>query len=94
MERALASAGLSAQDIDYINLHGTATRANDLAEDRAVHAVFGAGVPGSSTKGATGHLLGAAGIAEAVVCALALEHGFMPAPRIPRQSMGRSVRAT
>lgn len=78
MERALSSARLLASDIDYMNLHGTATRSNDAAEDKAVYALFGAGTPCSSTKGATGHLLGASGIAEAIVCALALREQFMP----------------
>src|SRR2546421_2958438 len=62
MSRALAAAGVSAADIDYINLHGTATRTNDAAEDKAVYELFGARTPCSSTKGATGHLLGAAGV--------------------------------
>src|SRR5690606_16884044 len=61
MAAALRSAGLVARDIDYINLHGTATPANDAAEGRAVTAVFGDRVPCNSTKGATGHTLGAAG---------------------------------
>jgi 3-oxoacyl-[acyl-carrier-protein] synthase I len=79
MLRALAAAGLRAADIDYINLHGTATPSNDAAEGKAVAALFGDRVPCSSTKGATGHTLGAAGAVEAVICALALRHGFMPA---------------
>ena len=78
MEAALRSAGLSAGDIDYINLHGTATPANDAAEGKAVAALFGNRVPCSSTKGATGHTLGAAGAVEAVICALALTHGLLP----------------
>ena len=78
MERALADAGLQATDIDYINLHGTATPANDAAEGKAVVALFGDRVPCSSTKGATGHTLGAAGAVEALFCALALRHGFLP----------------
>jgi 3-oxoacyl-[acyl-carrier-protein] synthase-1 len=78
MEKALAAAGLAPSDIGYINLHGTATPANDAAEGRAVSALFGASVPCSSTKGATGHTLGAAGGLEALACALALEHGFLP----------------
>jgi 3-oxoacyl-[acyl-carrier-protein] synthase I len=78
MERALRSAGLVAADIDYINLHGTATRNNDAAEDRAVFNVFGRDVPVSSTKGATGHTLGAAGACEAVISLLALREGFVP----------------
>lgn len=78
MERALQQAGLQPDDIDYINLHGTATVTNDVVEDRAVSALFGDRVPGSSTKGWTGHTLGAAGITEILIGALAIEHGFMP----------------
>ena len=79
MLQALETAGLQAGDIDYINLHGTGTPSNDNAEARAVAGVLGSEVPGSSTKGATGHALGAAGALEAVICALALQHGLMPA---------------
>lgn len=78
MAGALRSAGLAPADVGYINLHGTATPANDAAEGKAVAALFGAGVPCSSTKGATGHTLGAAGAVEAVACALALQGGFLP----------------
>jgi 3-oxoacyl-[acyl-carrier-protein] synthase-1 len=78
MAAALRSAGLAAVDIDYINLHGTATPSNDAAEGKAVATLFGKRVPCSSTKGATGHTLGAAGGVEAVVCALALTHGLLP----------------
>jgi 3-oxoacyl-[acyl-carrier-protein] synthase I len=78
MQRALDSAGLAPGDIDYVNLHGTGTRSNDAAEDRAVSSVFDAATPCSSTKGATGHLLGAAGITEVIVSLLAIEHGLMP----------------
>jgi 3-oxoacyl-[acyl-carrier-protein] synthase-1 len=78
MRAALASAGLQPADIDYINLHGTATPSNDAAEDRAVAAVFGADTPCSSTKGATGHTLGAAGGVEAMISLIALQHGLMP----------------
>lgn len=78
MESALKAAGLQAQQIDYVNLHGTATPSNDRAESRAVLEVLGADVYCSSTKGATGHTLGAAGAVEAVVCAIALAEGFMP----------------
>ena len=78
MLQALQSAGLSTADIDYINLHGTATSSNDAAEAKAVNAVFEHSVPCSSSKGATGHTLGAAGAVEAVICALALRHGFVP----------------
>jgi len=78
MEAALRSAKLAAADIDYLNLHGTATPANDAAEGKAVAALFGDRVPCSSTKGATGHTLGAAGAVEAIVCALALSHDLLP----------------
>jgi 3-oxoacyl-[acyl-carrier-protein] synthase-1 len=78
MQAALGAAGLEPSAIDYINLHGTATPSNDRAESQAVTSVFGATTPGSSTKGATGHTLGAAGALEAVVSALALQHEFMP----------------
>jgi 3-oxoacyl-[acyl-carrier-protein] synthase-1 len=78
MQAALDSAGLGKSAIDYINLHGTATPSNDAAEGKAVAALFGDCVACSSTKGATGHALGAAGGLEAVISALALRHGFMP----------------
>jgi 3-oxoacyl-[acyl-carrier-protein] synthase-1 len=78
MQAALAAAGLTAADIDYINLHGTATPSNDAAEGKAVAALFGERVACSSTKGATGHTLGAAGGLEVVISALALRHGFLP----------------
>lgn len=78
MQRALDGAGLNAQAIDYVNLHGTATPANDLAEARAVARLFGTRTPASSTKGWTGHTLGAAGIVEAAIGWLALEHGWLP----------------
>jgi 3-oxoacyl-[acyl-carrier-protein] synthase-1 len=78
MRAALADAGLAPSDIDYINLHGTATPSNDAAEDAAVGAVFGTATPCSSTKGATGHTLGAAGGVEAAIALLAMRHGLMP----------------
>jgi len=78
MQAALTMAGLNAADIDYINLHGTATPSNDAAETMAVVALFGSGTPCSSTNGATGHTLGAAGGLEAVICALALQHSLLP----------------
>ncbi|GAB3470790.1 beta-ketoacyl-[acyl-carrier-protein] synthase family protein [Polaromonas eurypsychrophila] len=79
MRQALASAGLQPGRIDYINLHGTATPSNDTVEGKAVASVFGDhALPCSSTKGATGHTLGAAGGLEAVISALALQQGFMP----------------
>ncbi|MFZ2651677.1 MAG: beta-ketoacyl-[acyl-carrier-protein] synthase family protein [Burkholderiaceae bacterium] len=79
MRAALQDAALAPQAIDYINLHGTATPNNDSAEDRAVVSVFGSATPCSSTKGATGHTLGAAGAVEAGIALLALQHGLMPA---------------
>jgi 3-oxoacyl-[acyl-carrier-protein] synthase-1 len=78
MQDALKAADLAPEQIGYINLHGTATVTNDASEGKAVAALFGASTPCSSTKGATGHTLGAAGGIEAVICALALQHGFMP----------------
>jgi 3-oxoacyl-[acyl-carrier-protein] synthase-1 len=78
MQAALRAAGLDAEAIDYINLHGTGTPSNDRSESQAVTSVFGAATPGSSTKGATGHTLGAAGALEAVICAITLRSGFMP----------------
>lgn len=78
MERALAAAGLAAADIDYINLHGTATQVGDSAEHHAVFNLFGNATPCSSTKGVAGHTLGASGAVEAAFCALAIQHNFMP----------------
>jgi 3-oxoacyl-[acyl-carrier-protein] synthase-1 len=78
MQRALAAAGLAPSDIDYINLHGTATRVGDTAEDMAVFGLLGSATPCSSTKGFTGHTLGAAGIVEAIICGLAIRHGMLP----------------
>jgi 3-oxoacyl-[acyl-carrier-protein] synthase I len=78
MTKALARAKLPASVVDYVNLHGTGSVANDVAECRAIVDVFGAGKPCSSTKGWTGHTLGAAGIVESAICLLALEHGFLP----------------
>ncbi|MDG6774333.1 beta-ketoacyl-[acyl-carrier-protein] synthase family protein [Thiomicrorhabdus sp. ZW0627] len=75
MEDALKMAELNSAEIDYLNLHGTGTQSNDLAEAHAVNDLFGENQPMlSSTKGFTGHTLGAAGITEAVFCQLALEN--------------------
>ena len=79
MQQALTRAGLEPGAVDYINLHGTATPSNDRSEDRAVSRLFGSTTPCSSTKGWTGHTLGAAGITEAIFAALTIEHGFLPA---------------
>ena len=78
MRAALAQAGLRPDDVDYLNLHGTGTPGNDAAEDQAVCAVFGSQLPCSSTKGYTGHTLGAAGGVEASIALIALEHGLAP----------------
>jgi 3-oxoacyl-[acyl-carrier-protein] synthase II len=78
MERALADAGRNADEIDYINAHGTATAFNDATEGAAIAQVFGAGVPVSSTKSMMGHSLGAAGAIEAVFSILALQRQFLP----------------
>jgi 3-oxoacyl-[acyl-carrier-protein] synthase-1 len=73
IERALARAGIGAAQIDYINLHGTATRQNDAMESRVIDALFGARVAVSSTKPFTGHTLGAAGAIEIGLCWLAMQ---------------------
>jgi len=78
MQNALDAAGLASSDIDYINLHGTGTPSNDRSESQAITSLFGPTTPCSSTKGATGHTLGAAGALEAVISALAIIHGLMP----------------
>jgi 3-oxoacyl-[acyl-carrier-protein] synthase II len=80
MQTALHDAGLAAEEIDYINAHGTSTPLNDPIETRAIHTVFGAyayKVPVSSTKSMTGHLMGAAGSVEAIACAKTLETGVI-----------------
>ena len=74
MRAALTDAGLEPSQIDYVNLHGTATHANDLAEDAALLDVFNGEVLCSSTKGFTAHALGAAGIVEALFSYIAIEN--------------------
>ncbi len=90
MRSALQMAVLDADVIDYVNLHGTATPANDLAEDRALMQVFGSRPACSSTKGFTGHTLGAAGIAEAVLSCVALEDQYLP-PSLNTVSVDQAI---
>jgi len=81
MKRALKDAGLEPKDIQYINAHGTSTPANDFNETRAIKAVFGGAakdVNVSSTKSATGHMLGAAGAVEAVISTMVVGNGVIP----------------
>lgn len=81
MQKAFRQAGISPDDVDYINAHGTATEANDLVETKAIKRFFGPAayrLAVSSTKPVTGHLLGAAGALETVVCALAIHHQEIP----------------
>jgi 3-oxoacyl-(acyl-carrier-protein) synthase len=82
MTAALDDAGLAANDVDYINAHGIATRAGDVTETRAIRQTFGSHAPKlavSSTKSAHGHLLGASGALELVVGLIAARDGFLPA---------------
>lgn len=78
MREALAVSGISPEQVGYVNLHGTATPANDTAECTAVANVFGTDVPASSLKGMVGHTLGAAGAVEAVMSMIALEESLVP----------------
>jgi len=81
MNAALCDAGVAADDVDYINAHGTSTELNDKIETRAIKSTLGdhaKKVMVSSTKSMTGHMLGAAGAVESVVCALALRDGVVP----------------
>jgi 3-oxoacyl-[acyl-carrier-protein] synthase I len=73
MERAMTRAGISATQVDYVNLHGTGTVQNDAMESRLIHGLFGSSVAVSSTKPFTGHALGAAGAIEAGLCWLAMQ---------------------
>jgi 3-oxoacyl-(acyl-carrier-protein) synthase len=80
MKEAIENAGISPAEIEYINLHGTGTKDNDLAEAKAIHSLFGRNIPPlSSVKGATGHSLGASGAIESIICAAAIREGVIPA---------------
>ncbi len=72
MKMAFADAGINPDEIDYINAHGTATKLNDVTETRGIKSALGTSIPTSSTKPLTGHLLGAAGAVEAVLCLSAM----------------------
>jgi 3-oxoacyl-[acyl-carrier-protein] synthase II len=81
MRRALDKAGIAAEDVGYLNAHGTSTKLGDLAETKAIKSVFGDhayNLAVSSTKSVHGHLLGAAGAMEAGACVLALDRGQLP----------------
>ena len=93
MAQALASAGLTPEDIGHINAHGTGTRQNDLTEAQAIMRVFGNAAPNiavTSTKAVIGHCLGAAGAMEAVATALTLYHGLIP-PTAGSQSVDPEI---
>lgn len=81
MSAALIQAGLTPGDIDYINSHGTGTKSNDQVEAGAIFEMFGGAVPVVSTKGYTGHLLGAGGMIETIFSLVALEQGWIPASK-------------
>ena len=79
MRLALKDANISPDEIGYINAHGTATLKGDIAESKAINSVFGGrAIPVSSTKGATGHLMGAGGITECIACVKAIQTGIVP----------------
>jgi len=81
MSKALADAGLEPEDVDYINAHATATEAGDIAESQATLSIFGDRVPISSTKGHTGHTLGACGALESAFCLSMMNEGFLAPTR-------------
>jgi 3-oxoacyl-[acyl-carrier-protein] synthase-1 len=95
MRDALARAGIAAADVGYLNLHGTATPANDSIEAAAVARLFPDSLHASSTKGWTGHTLGAAGIVESVIALIALERGELPGTlnsAVPDAACGPQIR--
>ncbi len=94
MQQAVENASMNASDIDYVNLHGTATIINDQMEDKALAQLFSKPVNCSSTKGWTGHTLGAAGGVEAIYSALCIQHNFMPESlntRLIEPSMSQNI---
>ncbi len=94
MNEALADAEMKASEIDYINVHGTSTPLGDIAELKALDAVFGDELPSisiSSTKSMTGHLLGAAASIEALACIMAIDRGIVP-PTINVENLDPAVR--
>lgn len=93
MQMAINDAGIEPEKIDYINAHGTSTYYNDLYETMAIKSVFGENAKNvsiSSTKSMTGHLLGASGAIEAIVCALAIKDNFVP-PTINLENLGEGM---
>jgi len=95
MGDALARSGIEAGEVGYLNLHGTATPANDAIEAQAVAGIFPASLHASSTKGWTGHTLGAAGIVESVFALLSLERGLLPGTlnsNVPDPACGAQIR--
>ena len=91
MQLALDYAGLSPADIGHVNAHGTSTPLNDAAEAEAIHKVFGASLPPvTSTKGVTGHLIGASGATEAIACLLTFQHGEAP-PTANLEHLGEEI---
>lgn len=88
IQQALADAGMTPEEVGYVNLHGTATQLNDQVESKVMHALFGEEIPCSSTKHLTGHTLGAAGITEAAIAMLILQRDLP----LPPQDFSRSPR--
>jgi 3-oxoacyl-[acyl-carrier-protein] synthase-1 len=78
MAAAIKRAAINPGEIDYINMHGTASDVNDSMEDKAITRIVGTSTPSSATKGWTGHTLGTAGMVEAAISLLAMEHGLIP----------------
>ena len=91
IRRALDAAALSPSDIEYVNAHGTGTPLNDQSESMAIEAELGRSVPVSSTKGLTGHTLGAAGAIEAALCLIAMEESLVP-PSVGAEPVDDGIR--